>query len=893
PPGAKLTTKKFTNSTFISATGIGTHGNEGNTTSAGQVFSLIEGNNNPTNSQTLPTVPTHTPPAVIQIQNTNSASIAHEGTATATSTPTPAQGKVLTTKILPVVLSGAGTVVAGGGANAGGSVSVGGNTVNITKIETLNNGANLVSAGSGSGSNVSLKNMGSTLLLSPNQSSGTAGSTLFSSLTSGTPIFRKSHIIKAGTIGVNTSSVGKLSGTFTTSNSGPQIISNIKLAPANATSISSSGLQQQQLTTTSPFLQHQLKNISTTGIRTPVKICHSSNGKVFIQPATLDAASKGKLQSAVSHKLLSNAVVGTSNTGAGTSATNQPQRIAIQKVQIIPAPLNSPGNLTGSFHTAHTQSQSQPKSIATTSTLTFSGNKGNMIFVPSAGGRTTSGTITLSKSASVGSGIVASKVQPTTQNTDAGKPNLVIIGSSPAQLSSSTSNKTTTFIDATNKLSVASSVSADNASAIQLEANQMITEDTPVDILNMPIIVDSGDGTNITMGNNIGDTVTVLPTSLVESAQQQQPSTIILGATDWEMELDQATAVAAATKAASKRSEHHRQSSSHTGKQHSSQKQQQQQQQQQMHDKESIDGDTIIIDDSFEDVIVEEQEDGDTDAGTETEGTIDDGEIDEGETGEDTAGEEGQEMTEKAYTIFSGNESESEMLTTTTKPRDTVKLKVRRMQKIYNNTTATATVITDDDEPIEVIDDDEDDHHEATVVGSQKKYSKSTQQESEKGQRIMKVANANNESRNNNSANAECDTDAGFDETIVADIDENTAVEYIEDDNTHATHKHETSRVNVLDVTRPTTTKVQLVKESEVILLDENDGTAPTATTTLATATVTATDDAAVEEEIVVESEDTAKVLSGSGALTTLNVAPSKSAAVATSSGSDTSSGIQ
>ncbi|XP_036328801.1 mucin-17-like [Rhagoletis pomonella] len=886
PPGTKLPTKKFTNSTFISATGIGTHGNEGNTTSAGQVFSIIEGNNNPTNSQTLPAVPTHTPPAVIQIQSTNSASIAHEGTATATatSTPTPAQGKVLTTKILPVVLSGAGTVVAGGGgANAGGSVSVGGNTVNITKIETLNNGATLVSAGSGSGPNVSLKNMGSTLLLSPNQSSGTAGSTLFSSLTSGAPIFRKSQFIKAGTIGVNTSSVGKLSGTFTTSNSGPQIISNIKLAPANATtsatSISSSGLQQQQLTTTSPFLQHQLKNISTTGIRTPVKICHSSNGKVFIQPATLDAASKGKLQSAVSHKLLSNAVVGTSNTGAGTSATNQPQRIAIQKVQIIPAPLNSPGNLTGSFHTAHTQS------IATTSTLTFSGNKGNMIFVPSAGGRPTSGTLTLSKSASVGSGIVASKVQPTTQNSDAGKPNVVIIGSSPAQLSSSTSNKTKTFIEAANKLNVASSVSAGNASAIQLEHNQMITEDTPVDILNMPIIVDSGDGTNITMGNNIGDTVTVLPTSLVESAQQQQPSTIILGATDWEMELDQATAVAAATKAASKRSEHHRRSSSPTGKQHSSQKQQQ------MHDNESIDGETIIIDDSFEDVIVEEQEDGDTDAGTETEGTIDDGEIDEGETGEDTAGEEGQEMTEKAYTIFSGTESESEVLTTT-KPRDTVKLKVGRMQKIYNNTTATATVITDDDEPIEVIDDDEDDH-EATVVGRQKKYTKSTQQESEKGQRIMKVANANNESRNNNSANAECDTDAGFDETIVADIDENTAVEYIEDDNTYATHKHEKSRVNVLDVTRPTTTKVQLVKESEVILLDENDGTAPTATTTLATATVTATDDAAVEEEIVVESEDTAKVLSGSGASTTLNVAPSKSAAVATSSGSDTSSGIQ
>ncbi|XP_036328795.1 mucin-19-like [Rhagoletis pomonella] len=882
PPGAKLPTKKFTNSTFISATGIGTHGNEGNTTSAGQGFSIIEGNNNPTNSQTLPAVPTHTPPVVIQIQSTNSASIAHEGTATATSTPTPAQGKVLTTKILPAVLSGAGTVVAGGGANAGGRVSVGGNTVNITKIETLNNGATLVSAGSGSGPNVSLKNMGSTLLLSPNQSSGTAGSTLFSSLTSGAPIFRKSQFIKAGTIGVNTSSVGKLSGTFTTSNSGPQIISNIKLAPANATtsatSISSSGLQQQQLTTTSPFLQHQLKNISTTGIRTPVKICHSSNGKVFIQPATLDAASKGKLQSAVSHKILSNAVVGTSNTGAGTSATNQPQRIAIQKVQIIPAPLNSPGNLTGSFHTAHTQS------IATTGTLTFSGNKGNMIFVPSAGGRTTSGTLTLSKSASVGSGIVASKVQPTTQNSDAGKPNVVIIGSSPAQLSSSTSNKTTTFIEAANKLNVASSVSAGNASTIQLEPNQMITEDTPVDILNMPITVDSGDGTNITMGNNIGDTVTVLPTSLVESAQQQQPSTIILGATDWEMELDQATAVAAATKAASKCSEHHRQSSSPTGKQHSSQKQQQ------MHDKESIDGETIIIDDSFEDVIVEEQEDGDTDAGTETEGTIDDGEINEGETGEDTAGGEGQEMTEKAYTVFSGNESESEVLTTT-KPRDTVKLKVGRMQKIYNNTTATATVITDDDEPIEVIDDDEDDH-EATVVGSQKKYTKSTQQESEKGQRILKVANANNESRNNNSANAECDTDAGFDETIVADIDENTAVEYIEDDNTHATHKHEKSKVNVLDVTRPTTTKVQLVKESEVILLDENDGTAPTATTTLATATVTATDDAAVEEEIVVESEDTAKVLSGSGASTTINVAPSKSAAVATSSGSETS-GIQ
>ncbi|XP_004524666.1 BRCA2-interacting transcriptional repressor EMSY [Ceratitis capitata] len=875
PPGTKLTAKK---STLITTSGVNITGNESSTlptgsTSGGganhtQVFSIIDSNNTVGNAQGSPALPTHTPPAIIQIQNTNTNSMSNESVMSAPQTlqsaQLPTQGKVLTTKLLPKVLGGTSISVGSVTTTLSGNSSSGGNTVNITKIETLNNGATLLSSGGNIGNNPNtslagtttvLKSVGSTILLSPNQSgTGSGGGALFSTLTSGAPVFRKSQIFKTGTIGVSASSAGKLSGTFSTSNSGPQIISNIKLTPAHTTtSITSvTHSNQQQSSTASPFLQQQLK----TGIRASVKICQSSNGKMFIQPANMDSASKTKLQSTLSHKILPNAVVSSSSTGAGTSVTHQPQRIAIQKVQIIPAPLHSPGTITGPFHTVTTQSQAQTKP---TNTITLSGNKGNMnmVFMPTVGARTTSGTITLSKSANVASGIVAAnKVQHTGQNSETVKPNVVIIGSSASQSGTSTTIKPATFLDGNNKYSV-TSTGRSTGNAVHLEANQMITEDTPVDILNMPIIVDSGDGTNITMGNNIGDTVTVLPSALIEKVEQQegqqqqdhqqqqpQPSTIILGATDWEMELDQATAVAAATKAAA-RTEYHRQPSSlSSGKQHNNSLGDKQQQQQ-MHAKATIDGETIIIDDSFEDVIVEEQEEGETtDAGTETEGTVDDV-----ETGDETGGEEGQEMTERAYTIFSGSES-GEMQPT--KQQGTAKIRVGRVQKTYNNN---KTAINDD-EPIEVIDDD-DNHQAFGGAVSEKKPIKKADSERQKMDREVNVENVLNERANNMAAVMECDTDAGFDETIVADIDENTAIEYIEEENNVRSGNDKNELHNVLVTPSSTNAKKQII-ESDVIVLDDNDSTALAATATLATASTSVTSEASA----VAKDSETIKLVS-------------------------------
>ncbi|XP_067624310.1 BRCA2-interacting transcriptional repressor EMSY [Eurosta solidaginis] len=847
PPGTKLTTKKLTNAALLNTSAGGS--NESNTIlpSQTQVFSFIEANNanninnnsSASNIQTSLAGPTHTPPAIIQLQSANNINenvMATTATTTITSSSSlPVQGKVLTTK-LPVTLGGGATVA--GGAN----VSSGGNTVNITKIETLNNGATLVGGAGGGclssnsntlvgGTTTVVKNMGSTLLLSPNQTVGSSGNALFSTLTSGASVFRKSQFIKTGAIGISTSNTGKISGTFTSSNSGPQIISNIKLTPANTnTNIStiSQTNQQNQQPTTAPFLQHQLKNIS----RTNVKI---SNGKVFIQSGATDGSSKGKLHSTLSHKILPKAVV---SSGAGTSSQHQPPRVAIQNIQIIPAPLNSPGNLTANpFHTATSQSQTT-RSASNTNTGGKKGNM-NMVFVPSAGVRTTAGTITLAKNSGGSTVAATNKVQQTAQSSDTVKPNVVIIGASTAKSTINTPIKATTFFDNSNKYNLNTPISVGISNTIR---SQMITEDTPVDILNMPIIVDSGDGTNITMGNNIGDTVTVLPTSLVESAtqsQQQQPSTIILGATDWEMELDQATAVAAATKAAA-RSVCRRQASDNISGTDKQQKQQQQHQ-----DKESIDGETIIIDDSFEDVIVEEQEDGDTDVGAETDGTVD-GEA----VGEGTGGEEGQEISEKAYTIFSGNESEGEALMA--KQRETtVKLKVGRMQKPFNNNTnpsttsaavVAAVLSNDDSEPIEVIDDDDENEREEkrkkaqpaatiTSVGDHKAQ-KGNENKFEK--KINATNEHNEEGGNANTTGIECETDAGFDETIVADIDENTAIEYIEEDiNTQLTHavakvdKVE-EQCNIGAATKKAT-KIQ----SEVIVLGDNDAAPASPTSTL------------------------------------------------------------
>lgn len=122
---------------------------------------------------------------------------------------------------------------------------------------------------------------------------------------------------------------------------------------------------------------------------------------------------------------------------------------------------------------------------------------------------------------------------------------------------------------------------------------------------------------------------------------------------------------------------------------------------------------------------------------------------------------------------------------------------------------------------------------------------------------------------------------------LVADIDENTAIEYIEEDNNTLTTNDKTE-VNNLSATPAKSSKSQRA-ESEVIVLDDNDSASLMATATLASASP-ATLDEATEDTVVVECKPS-KMVSGNTP-TTINVATLKPTTVTTVNRNDLS-GLQ
>ncbi|XP_016962122.1 BRCA2-interacting transcriptional repressor EMSY [Drosophila biarmipes] len=264
----------------------------------------------------------------------------------------------------------------------------------------------------------------------------------------------------------------------------PQILGNIKLT-------SSSGGAAT------------IKQVPSSALRN-IKIC-SPNGKVFLQPGKLPAGS-------IIHKL--NNASGTSVVGTGgvvttttaVSPTNpaaREQRISIQKMQIL-QPATGSGSSGGNSPTTTTttisglsSSAKQPTLGGKPTTLTFAtagGGKNNLVFLPA--------------SAASGMRALTLATKP--------KSNVLVIGAS-------TSAAPTT--------SAPSSSSSPNTSGgTKPKPNQLITEDTPIDIMNMPIIV-ADNGTT---------------TELNQTSVKNSPL-VVFNATDWEMELDQAATKSATT----------------------------------------------------------------------------------------------------------------------------------------------------------------------------------------------------------------------------------------------------------------------------------------------------------------------------------------------------------
>ncbi|XP_034666796.1 BRCA2-interacting transcriptional repressor EMSY [Drosophila subobscura] len=325
----------------------------------------------------------------------------------------------------------------------------------------------------------------------------------------GTPIFRakatsQPQQLPPGSVTLKAAGTG---GGSSANTGAPQILGNIKLTSGTGTG---SALN--------------IKQVHSSALRN-IKIC-SPNGKVFLQPGKLPAGS-------IIHKL--NNVTGGSGTtttvataslsptGGMPHAPSSPhQRISIQKMQILPAPTQvmSSGMTSSSTNTLTVSSgtgtaASSAKLTTKPTTLTFStgaGGKNNLVFLPA--------------SAASGMRAVTLSTKP--------KPNVLVIG---ASTSASVVSPTAASVSP-NLLTGSHSSSGGGSSSSKPKPNQMITEDTPIDIINMPIIVADN-----------GTTTTTTTETKVKSGPL-----VLLNATDWEMELDQAATKTVNTTGSSKQS---------------------------------------------------------------------------------------------------------------------------------------------------------------------------------------------------------------------------------------------------------------------------------------------------------------------------------------------------
>ncbi|XP_034472732.1 putative GPI-anchored protein pfl2 isoform X2 [Drosophila innubila] len=300
---------------------------------------------------------------------------------------------------------------------------------------------------------------------------------LSNSVTPVVPVFRKATTTTTAA-GAAAGAVGGAGVNASASPSTPQIVGNIKLTSASG-----------------------IKHVPSSALRN-IKIC-SPNGKVFLQPAKLHAGS-------IIHKLNTANVVGSSGStaisalspsGVGTPTSPQPtqQRITIQKMQLLTPTqvISSAASGTSSVSVVSSIAGSGAKVKSTTLTLGPAGvGKNNLVFLPTSGMR----AVTLA----------SSKPKSGTELLTA-KPNVLVIG--PSSSANAASNSPT--------------VVATTSIMSKAKPNQLITEDTPIDIINMPIIV---------ADNGASETKTTAKTAPM----------VVLNATDWEMELDQASKAAAA-----------------------------------------------------------------------------------------------------------------------------------------------------------------------------------------------------------------------------------------------------------------------------------------------------------------------------------------------------------
>ncbi|KAH8263698.1 hypothetical protein KR044_012703, partial [Drosophila immigrans] len=302
--------------------------------------------------------------------------------------------------------------------------------------------------------------------------------TLITPLSSAVPVFRKTTTSTAGavvtTVATATGSVTGAAAVPSTS----QLLGNIKLSSS-------------------------IKQVPSSALRN-IKIC-SPNGKVFLPAAKLHAGS-------IIHKLNANPTAATA--GGTTTTVSKATTVSVSSAALSPtghqlvtptSPQPAQQRITIQKMQLLTSTQMTGGNVAKGKPTTLSVSKSNLVFLPTSGMR----AVTLASN------------KPKTSATElltAAKPNVLVIGpaSSAANAASNSPQQTVT------------SILSSKAKA----SHQLITEDTPIDIINMPIIV----------ADNGAATAESAPKTPAKTA----PSMVVLNATDWEMELDQASKASSA-----------------------------------------------------------------------------------------------------------------------------------------------------------------------------------------------------------------------------------------------------------------------------------------------------------------------------------------------------------
>lgn len=434
-------------------------------------------------------------------------------------------------------------------------------------------------------------------------------SVIISTGSSGSTLFRKSHnpqktVLSTSSITATSTPVPqKLVSCVSNDSNKPQIISNIKLPPFTVT----------PTTCCTHSLTFDGLNISPkTVVTSNMKLCHSSNGKVFLQQTNVMDNSKLKPAPNLNSTKNSSIIIGENKSARSGSNLPSVQRYSLQKVHFIPSTpctthlvsQDSVGAILKTYGISGNVISKSCTATANQSPASAVLNKNKVIIMPSS---TTSNVRTILAKNNP-KNVVLRTVSPlmdrtgncvnhvisNTRNVNqiqyytnifnnalntiaipnmpkiSGKNKSGVENNSDGPISQRQNivldNTTTTSyrnekLDNEKNMNLESNEVARNVESetpITVSTTEITTyttpftfvednEDVPLDIMNMPIVLDTGRGEEsktMTFLDSDGSTFALeQPNQIKHLAEPDTSSAIVMNSTDWELELDNVIAV--------------------------------------------------------------------------------------------------------------------------------------------------------------------------------------------------------------------------------------------------------------------------------------------------------------------------------------------------------------